>query len=605
MRVFVLNLKKEPLMPCSNRKARLLLKEQKAEIYMHNPFTIRLLFPTGESKQDITLGVDTGYSNVGLSATTVKEELWAEEVILRNDISSLLKDRASLRRTRRARKTRYRKARWLNRVSRKKKGWLAPSIQHKVDTHIRLIDNVHKFLPISKIIVEIGQFDIQRINNPNIQPHEFSRGVQYGFSNVREYVLTRDSHTYKICKAKNTRLEVHHIIYRSQGGTDTPDNLLTVCSLCHRKIHENTLKITARHKKHKTSTFMNILRPFILTTLKEKYRDVSETYGYITKQLRIDNGIIKTHYNDAFCISQNINARQLNNYIKRRQVRKQNRQIHKLTIGKDGKRKLNQSPFIIKDFRLFDKVLFNNIECFIFGRRATGYFDLRLLNGISIHKSASYNNLRLLQKRTGMIWAVESKRFLPRPKGHGFPRPIGYEKEEIVMLEDNTMKLDIEERFAKFQLNIENQIKEIKSLLEFNGDIDDEKVIVATLSSGVDIYRISRKEKMLNNNKLVDENIVRLIYIDSVVEFELSKPITMFEYNSMTIELNSIGIEYFKEIANEEYHAKRKAMMDQSVQNYLFGDCRAVNPNEARQWAHRQEQKMKSYNDLSKILIID
>ena len=187
--VYVLNQEGKPLMPTSRHgKVKHLLRSGKAKVVKRTPFTIQLCYETPEYTQPITLGVDAGSKVVGLSATTEKEELYSSEVELRNDIVNLLSTRRQNRRTRRNR-LRYREARFLNRTSSKKKGWLAPSIQHKVDSHLKAIANVSKILPISKIIIETASFDIQKIKNPEISDVEYQQGEQLGFWNVREYVL--------------------------------------------------------------------------------------------------------------------------------------------------------------------------------------------------------------------------------------------------------------------------------------------------------------------------------------------------------------------------------------------------------------------------------
>ena len=184
------------------------------------------MFECENKTQDITLGVDAGSKVIGLSATTKGKELYSSEIELRNDIVNLLSTRRQNRRTRRNR-LRYRKPRFNNRVSRKKKGWLAPSIEHKIQTHIKVVGDVYKILPIDKIIVETASFDIQKIKNPDISSTEYQQGEQMGFWNVREYVLFRDNHTCQSCKGKSKDkiLNVHHIESRKTGG-DSPSNLI-------------------------------------------------------------------------------------------------------------------------------------------------------------------------------------------------------------------------------------------------------------------------------------------------------------------------------------------------------------------------------------------
>ena len=163
--VYVQNIHGKPLMPCKEAKARKLLKYNRAVVIQRTPFVIQLTFECENQTQPITLGVDAGRKHIGLSATTEKEELYAAEVELRNDIVDLLSTRRQNRKARRSR-LRHRPARFNNRVRSKNKGWLAPSIEQKIQTHLKVVEDVHKLLPITKIIVETASFDIHKIKNP-------------------------------------------------------------------------------------------------------------------------------------------------------------------------------------------------------------------------------------------------------------------------------------------------------------------------------------------------------------------------------------------------------------------------------------------------------
>lgn len=165
-KVYVLNQRNEPLMPCSPQRARTLLREEKAVVKTRTPFTIQLTMATGEATQPVMLGIDSGYANIGLSAVTDKQEVFSSEVALRTDIVKLNSERRQYRRARRHRNTWYRKPRFLNR--KKPEGWLAPSIQHKLDSHIKFINQVKVILPVTHIIIEVAAFDIQKIKNPGI-----------------------------------------------------------------------------------------------------------------------------------------------------------------------------------------------------------------------------------------------------------------------------------------------------------------------------------------------------------------------------------------------------------------------------------------------------
>lgn len=301
--------------------------------------------------------------------------MYAADVELRNDIVDLLSIRKQNRRTRRNR-LRYRKPKFNNRVHSKNSGWLAPSIEQKIQTHIKAVEDIHKLLPITKIIIETASFDIQKIKNPEIHNEEYQQGEQLGFWNVREYVLFRDNHTCQCCKGKSKDkiLNIHHIESRKTGG-DSPNNLITLCETCHKGYHNGTVKLPKTIKRgmsFRDASFMGIMRWAFYNRLKEIYPNVSMTYGYITKNTRIKNNLPKEHYIDARCISGNPNAEPLGYYFYQKKVRCHNRQIHKANILKGGKKKLNQASYLVKGFRLFDKVEFDGRIGFIFGRRNSG-----------------------------------------------------------------------------------------------------------------------------------------------------------------------------------------------------------------------------------------
>lgn len=418
--VYVLNIDGQPLMP-TNRygKVRHLLKAGKAKVIKRCPFTIQLLYKSTNYTQPVSLGIDAGSKHIGVSAATEVKVLYESDIELRNDIVELLATRRENRRTRRNRKTRYRQARFDNR--RRGNGWLAPSIREKIDTHLAVIANVHKILPITKITVETAQFDIQKIKNPAIQGTEYQQGEQLDFWNVREYVLFRDGHTCQCCKGKSKDkiLNVHHIESRKTGG-DAPNNLITLCETCHRGYHKGTVKLPKTIKRgmfFRDAAFMGIMRWAFYNRLKELYPDVHLTYGYITKNTRIKNGLsVKeaergsgrksyslNHVIDARCISGNPKAVSDGTVYYMRKVRCHNRQIHKCKILKGGIRKRNQASYEVMGFRLFDKVQYQGRECFIFGRRKDGRFAVRLLDGTKLNEQVSYKKLKFLEPRKNII----------------------------------------------------------------------------------------------------------------------------------------------------------------------------------------------------------
>lgn len=405
--VYIISKSGKPLMPTKNHaKVRVLLKHKQARIVKRIPFIIQLNYDTTEYTQEIKLGVDTGSKTIGLSATTKNDVLFEANVQLRNDITKLISARAELRRTRRNRKTRYRKARFNNR--RKQEGWLAPSIRQKIDTHLSVIARLYKILPITKVIVEVASFDIQKIKNPDISGKEYQEGEQLGFWNVREYVLHRDGHVCQCCKGKSKDkvLNVHHIESRQTGG-DAPNNLITLCKTCHKGYHLGTVKLPKTIKRgidFRDATFMGIMRWAFYNRLKGLYHNVNLNYGYITKKTRIQYNLQKDHYIDARCISSNPLAKENNCLFNMRKIRCHNRQLHKCKILKGGIKKNNQAPYKVFGFRLFDVVKYKQKNYILFGRRNSGYFDIRTLDGESVNKgSVSCKNLKFVQSNSGYI----------------------------------------------------------------------------------------------------------------------------------------------------------------------------------------------------------
>lgn len=337
----------------------------------------------------------------------------AAQVELRSDIVKLLSTRRELRRNRRNRKTRYRKARFDNR--KKKDGWLAPSVEQKIESHLKVIRLVHKLLPITKTTIEVAQFDAQKIKNPDINGDEYQQGEQMGFWNVREYVLARDGHKCVHCKGKSKDpiLNVHHLESRKTGG-NSPSNLVTLCETCHKSYHrgEFDLKIK-RGSSLRDSAVMNIMRWAVYERAKAEFGNVHLTYGYITKHTRIENGVTKTHAADAFCIAKNVHAMRLSSFFMCRCVHRHTRALQVVTPKKGGiRRKTIASHKIGKsNFQRFDMVLWKGMDCFIFGS-TNGRPILRDIEGIQVANQPSVNikTIKFLKRLKNNI-LVEEKDF--------------------------------------------------------------------------------------------------------------------------------------------------------------------------------------------------
>lgn len=440
MYVYVISKDRQPLMPTRRfGKVRRMLKKKEAKVINRCPFTIQLLYETKTFiTQPVEVGDDTGSKHNGLSAIAVypdgKEmEVYASEVQMRDDITNLLSTRREYRRSRRNRKTRYRKPRFNNRTHGKKKGWLPPTIEHKINTHIKELEYVCSVLPVTRVVIETASFDIQKLKADleglkRPKGTDYQHGEQSGFWNVREYVLFRDGHTCQCCKGKSKDkvLNVHHIESRKIGG-DAPNNLITLCETCHTGYHKGTVKLPEKIKRgasFKDAVFMGIMRWAFFNRAKEiltaRGIEVRMTYGYITKNTRIRYNLPKTHCVDARCISGHPEAVSLGYYFYKKKVRCHNRQLYKAKIGKGGVRKKNQAPYKVQGFRLFDKVLYNKEECFIFGRRLNGWFAIRHLDGTKINEQVSYKKLKFLETRKYIL--TERRQALLHGASPWFPR---------------------------------------------------------------------------------------------------------------------------------------------------------------------------------------
>lgn len=380
--VYVLNKKNEPLMPTTAERAHVLLEKRKAKVIRTTPFVIKMLVETGKNNQPMTLGIDTGSAKVGSAVICNNQVIYMSEITIRNDITEKMIRRAKYRRNRRSRKTRYRAARWLNRRNSIRKDRFSPTITSKINSHLKEIKFVKSILPITEVILETASFDAHLLKNPNVVGNGYQQGPNYGFANTKAYVLARDEYTCQYCKGKtkNTGLHCHHIIFRSNGGSDEESNLITLCKTCHDLLHQNkiTLKITGKRKSSLNhATQMNSIR---IQLLKQVVGS-KETFGYITKENRQIMNLPKEHYYDAVAIaSQNLNISfKVNTVLFKKCVSDGDYQLAK------GVRSEQAIPVgKIMGFRKFDKVRYLNKEYFIKGRMSTGYAVLMDITGAKI-----------------------------------------------------------------------------------------------------------------------------------------------------------------------------------------------------------------------------
>ena len=386
--VYVLNREGKPLMPTNRHgKVRHLLKTGRAKVVRKEPFTIKLLYDSTEFIQPLTLGVDTGSGTLATAVSTNDGEiLYLSEVEVRNDITNKMKQRASYRGTRRNRKTRYRKPRFLNRKNSIKKDRFSPTMRSKFYSHIKEIEFVKSILPIITLVFETGTFDSHLMKNPalyneNYRKWGYQHGPNYGFENTKAVVLNRDNYICQNChnkkKKKKDKMEVHHIIYKSRGGSDELDNLTTLCSTCHYDVHHNNLKLNLKGKLKgclKYATQMNSIRIQLLN----HYPEAIETFGFITKANRQSLNLPKEHFIDASVIASD--GKPI--IFKTTQV------FFKKSVSKGDyqrtkgiRSEISIPKTKINGFKKFDKVKYRNKIYFIKGRYTTGYAILMNIEG--------------------------------------------------------------------------------------------------------------------------------------------------------------------------------------------------------------------------------
>ncbi|MHA2271857.1 MAG: RNA-guided endonuclease IscB [Candidatus Hodarchaeales archaeon] len=407
--VMVVNMRGQPLMPTTPRKARKLLKRGKAKVLQRTPFMVQLRYATGENKQAVKLGLDPGYSQSGFSAITANKELIAGEVQFRRDVSKKLTERRMYRRTRRSNKIRYRPARFENR--RRKQGWLAPSIQHKLESHLRFIRRLQRMLPITTITIETATFDTQKLQNPEIQGIEYQHGTLKGYE-VKEYLLHKWGRQCAYCGQTTIPLEVEHIIPKSRGGTDRLANLTLSCHDCNQQKGNQTAKEfgfpkiqTQAKESLKALPFMNLVRTRLAEAL-----DCAQTWGYLTKYQRIQLGLPKSHVNDAFVIAGGTTQERCSPY-RVHQVRRNNRSLQKNRKGFPRAIRTQRYPY-----QPYDLVTYNNSPYRVKGTHNKG--KRVVVAAQPKNKSVSVTKIELVTYGKGFQFFTA----IPPPaKARGFP----------------------------------------------------------------------------------------------------------------------------------------------------------------------------------------
>jgi 5-methylcytosine-specific restriction endonuclease McrA len=295
--------------------ARKLLTAGKAAVFRRFPFTIILKKRVTATIESITLKLDPGSKTTGIALLQGEKVIFGAELTYRGQaIKASLESRRSLRRGRRNRHTRYRQARFLNRT--RKEGWLAPSLQHRVETTLTWVNKLRKLAPIGLIIQELVRFDLQQLENPEISGVEYQQGELQGYE-VREYLLNKWNRKCAYCDAENLALQVEHIHPKAKGGTNRISNLCLACQACNQKkgtqdVQQFLVKkpdilkyILAQAKRPlKDAAAVNSTRWALFSRLKETGLSVLTGSGGLTKFNRTRLKLPKTHWLDAACVGQ-------------------------------------------------------------------------------------------------------------------------------------------------------------------------------------------------------------------------------------------------------------------------------------------------------------
>ncbi|MBP7414194.1 MAG: HNH endonuclease [Giesbergeria sp.] len=329
MAVFVLDTQGQALMPCTEKRARLLLARGRARVHRLVPMVIRLTDRTADSCafQPLRLKLDPGSKTTGLALVRDTQvidkqtgEVQTAAVVLNlmelvhrgKQISEALTARRQMRRRRRS-QLRHRAPRFLNRGN-QQRGWLAPSLQHRVDTCMAWVQRIQRWAPVTALSSELVRFDMQALQNPEISGVEYQQGTLFGYE-LREYLLEKWHRQCAYCDAKDVPLQIEHIRPKAQGGSDRVSNLTLACQCCNQKKAAHSIEdFLAKDKKRlakiladaktplRDAAAVNATRWALANTLQATGLPVELASGGQTKFNRCTLGIPKTHALDAACV---------------------------------------------------------------------------------------------------------------------------------------------------------------------------------------------------------------------------------------------------------------------------------------------------------------
>ncbi len=418
MKVFVVSQEGKPLMPTRPRRARLWLKARRARVVRLEPFTIQLRFVTGEYKQTVAIGVDTGSKHGGIAATANGEVVWQAEIALRDEITQKMRRRRQYRRTRRARTTRYRQPRWHNR--RRKMGWLPPSVRSKAEATVKAVRFATSFLPVSRVQVEMASFDTQRMQNLAITGLEYQQGTLLGYA-VREYVLEQWKRTCAYCHATDRPLQIEHLVPKSRGGSDRVANLTLACASCNQRKGNQTAEefgfpalqaaggIPLRDAAQVSALKTTVREQLALLLGREQ---VGERFGFETNYQRIQVlGLPKSHAHDAVAIACAIG-----------EVVRPLREVSSLRCVPRGQYQRFNGPHsthpcwlprLVRGFTLYERVQVQGQKGYIGGRREKGSFVIK--DGATGKKIVEVTPRKLIRvARSTQGWVITPHHIWPQ-----------------------------------------------------------------------------------------------------------------------------------------------------------------------------------------------
>jgi len=315
-KVFVLDQTLRPLNPVHPARARILLSSGKAAVYRTYPFTL-ILHRTIEQPVlvPLRLKIDPGARTTGLALinNATGEVVWAAELEHRSfTVKSSLDARRAVRRSRRARHTRYRQPRWANRH--RKAGWLPPSLESRIAQVLTWVSRLRRLCPLTSISLEVVKFDTQALQNPEISGVEYQQGSLMGYE-LRAYLLEKWQRTCAYCGKQNLPLQIEHIVPRAKGGTDRASNLTLSCEVCNQAKGSQDVgeflkdkpgvlaRLLAQAKAPlRDAAAVNTTRWALYEQLKALGLPLEGGSGGRTKFNRSQQGLPKTHWLDATCV---------------------------------------------------------------------------------------------------------------------------------------------------------------------------------------------------------------------------------------------------------------------------------------------------------------